>query len=75
MLYTTLEKQIHSVPEEYLDEVAEFIDYILFKVNKDKNVSVINNTSEYFGCIERKIDGLQIQRSMRDEMDYSVAID
>ena len=69
MSYTTVEKQIHSVPEEYLDEVAEFIDYVLFKANKKKAADTPNDTSEYFGSITRPIDGLKVQRGMRDEWD------
>ncbi len=69
MSYSTVEKQIHSVPEEYLDEVAEFIDYVLFKVNKKKSADIPNDTSGYFGSITKPIDGLEAQRGMRDEWD------
>lgn len=69
MSYTTVEKQIHSVPEEYLDEIAEFIDYVLFKVNKKEEADTTNDTSGYFGSIPRTIEGLEVQRGMRDEWD------
>ena len=66
MSYVTIKKQIQSVPEEYLDEVSEYIDYILFKVSKKKK-EVSDNTSSYFGCLKRPIDGMEVQRSMRNE--------
>ncbi len=66
MSYITLEKQIQSVPEEYLEEVSTYIDYVLFKAGKKKE-TVSQNTSAYFGCITRPLDGMEIQRSMRNE--------
>ena len=67
MSYTAIEKQIHAVPEEYLDDISEFIDYILFKINRDQKTNRKFNTSNYYGCISRPIDGMEFQRNMRDE--------
>jgi len=68
MSYTTIEKRIQSVPEEYLDEIAEYIDYVLFKAHKKKKDKT-PDTSEFFGCFTRPVDGLEIQRSLRNEWD------
>ena len=68
MSYATIEKQIKAVPAEYLDEIADYIDYVLFKANNRKKANS-NNTSKYFGCITEPIDGLTAQRGMRDEWD------
>ena len=68
MSYVTINERIQAVPEEYLDEVSEYIDYILFKVSKKKKDSS-NSTSSFFGIIRRPIDGMEIQRSMRNEWD------
>ena len=65
MTHTTVEKQIQMVPEEYLDEVSAFIDYVVYKANRRKRTS--SNASECFGSITRAIDGLDFQRNSRDE--------
>ena len=66
MSYAAVEKQIQAVPEEYLDEVSEYIDYILFKVSK-KKAKDSKGTAAYFGSFERPVDGMEAQRSMRNE--------
>ena len=33
MTHTTVEKQIQMVPEEYLDEISAFIDYVIYNYN------------------------------------------
>ena len=68
MPYDTLAKQIQAVPEEYLDEVAEYIDFILFKVSRKPEMQK-NKTSRYYGSITRPIDGMEAQRSMRNDWD------
>ena len=37
MSYSTVEKQIHSVPEEYMDEVADFLDYLMYKIKRKED--------------------------------------
>ncbi len=66
MSSVTLKERIQSVPEEYLDEISEYIDYILFKVNRQKEKN-LQNVSRYFGCISKEIDGIKVQRSIRNE--------
>ena len=67
MTYATVEKLIQSVPEEYLEEISDYIGYILFKVDRDKEKNKNNSIARFFGCIEESIDGLAIQKEMRDE--------
>ena len=67
MVYAEIEKQIQSVPEEYLNEISEFIDYILFKVNKTKKEENRDDLAICFGSIEKKLDGLEIQKAFRNE--------
>ena len=67
MVYAEIEKQIHSVPEEYLNEISEFIDYILFKANKTKNEESQDSLAVCFGSIGKKLDGLEIQKALRNE--------
>ena len=68
MSYATVEERIHSIPEEYLDDVAEYIDYILFKAKKRSDATA-KGTAGYFGSISNPIDGMALQRSMRNEWD------
>ena len=65
MTYSAIESQIRSLPEEYLDEVSDYIEYILFKANKNKVRS--KNSSSYFGSIGNSVDGLEFQRNIRNE--------
>ncbi len=67
MSYASLEKRIKAVPEEYLDEVSEFLDFILFKAGKVKKMDESENVSNYFGSMSKSLDGMAIQRSMREE--------
>ena len=66
MSYSTVEERIHSIPEEYLDDIAEYIDFIIFKA-KMRNEAKARRISGYFGSISRPMNGIEIQRSMRNE--------
>ena len=69
MSYATLEKQIRSLPEECLDEVSNYIDFILFRMKMKNDDSIIQDNSIFFGVLENIPDGMDLQRSMRDEWD------
>ena len=68
MSYVTIKDRIQSVPEEYLDEIDDYIDYVLYKVNRRKT-NAAEDTSRFFGCIAKPVDGLEVQRSLRNEWD------
>jgi hypothetical protein len=67
MSYAMLEKQLQSLPEEYYDEVSQYIEYLLFRQSREsrKNSSSVNNS--FFGSIKTLPDGMAIQEAMRDE--------
>ena len=69
MSHATLEKQIHSLPEDCLDEVANYIKYVLLrrKVRTETNQSA--DLSEFFGSITGLADSTDFQRRARDEWD------
>lgn len=67
MTYANIEKQIYSIAEEYLEEISDFIDYILFKANKNRNENDIEKTSVLFGSFSTPVDGLDVQRTLRNE--------
>ena len=69
MLHSSLKEKIMSVPEEYLGEIEDYVDYIIFKYSKSSDFPDLNDVSPFFGCIGRDIDGLAVQRKLRDEWD------
>ena len=66
MSYVAIEEQIKAIPEEYLDEVSTYIDFVLFKADKKRDAAE-KNASSFFGCIPHPMDGMEIQRSLRNE--------
>ncbi len=62
MVYAEIEKQIQSVPEEYLNEISEFIDYILFKANKTKKEKSQDSLAVCFGSIEKNWMDLKFRK-------------
>ena len=61
-----LEKTIDLLEEmddEQLQAIQTVAKILVFRKPKEKS----KNTSAYFGCIARPMDGLEIQRSMRNE--------
>ena len=69
MLSSALEKKIASVPEEHLGEIEEFVEYIIFKYSKNKGVLDVCDNSSFFGSIGKNINGLEVQRELRNEWD------
>ena len=67
MSYSVLEDQIRALPEEYLEEVSHYIEFILFREQQLKASSSAQTTKDYFGSIKNLPDGLTAQRSMRSE--------
>ena len=67
MSYTVLEDQIRALPEEYLEEVSHYIEYILFREQQLKAEPASRPLQDYFGSLKNLPDGLTTQRSMRSE--------
>ncbi len=67
MTYASLTEKIKLLPEECLEEIDNYIDYVLFKTKKQNENVSNNNMSKYFGSISLKEDGLTIQKALRDE--------
>ncbi len=61
-----LEKTIELL-EEMDDEQLQAIQTVAKILTLRKPKDNVKNTSVYFGCIARPIEGLEIQRSMRNE--------
>ena len=67
MSYTTLEKQIRLLPEECLEEVSDYIEFVIFKYQSKKRKERAVDTNSFFGLLKQLPDGLELRRSLRDE--------
>ncbi len=66
MTHASLADKIKLLPEDCLDEIDNYIDYVLFKTKNKNEQNSSNNISKYFGSISIKEDGLAILRGMND---------
>ena len=57
MTYTKLEEKLRALPEECLEEVSQYVEFVLFKYEKEKK----NENSKNLP------DGMDLQRRVRDE--------
>ena len=63
MSYAILQEKMMALPEDCVEEVIDFMDFLIAKRKKDLD----NNCSSLFGLSQSKLDGLEIQRRVRDE--------
>jgi hypothetical protein len=68
MSYATLEAQIKTLPEDCLEEVSRYIEFVLFK-NEQKSMEEESDLSSFFGSVKSFPDGLSFQREARNEWD------
>lgn len=67
MTRSSIIKKIRSLPEECLDEIDNYIDFVLFKAKKNSKTRPNKNMEKYFGAVSVKEDGLAFQKDIRDE--------
>ena len=67
MSYTVLEKQLQSLPEEYYEEVSQFVEYLLFRQEKERKNNDHSESEKFFGSIKDLPDGMMVQEAMRNE--------
>lgn len=65
MNYTELEKQLRNFPEDCMEEISRYVEYLLYRQKAGKNKE--SNLKNYFGRGESLPDGLDLQRKLRDE--------
>ena len=61
-----LEKMLKSVPEDCLDEISNYIDYLLYKRGIKVN-ECEEDIVDCFGSLSLTVDPLEFQRSVRGE--------
>ena len=69
MSYDTLEKQIRLLPEDCLEDVSRYIEFILYSLQSRSKKQPAPDLSDYFGIMKNMPDGLEAQRRMRNEWD------
>ena len=67
MSHATLERQIQSLPEDCLDEVSRYIEYVMFRWSSRNESEQDQDLSPYYGSITSLADGMELQRRARDE--------
>lgn len=67
MTYTKLEEKLRALPEECLEEVSQYVEFVLFKYEKEKKNENSKNAYTFFGSIKSLPDGMDLQRRVRDE--------
>ena len=67
MSYAVLEKQLQSLPEEYYEEVSQFVEYLLFRQKNERKTNDHSESEKFFGSIKDLPDGMMVQEAMRNE--------
>ena len=67
MSYDSMVEQIRAVPQECLEEIENYIQFVLYRHALSLNNSKDKNLAKYFGSVDFKKDGLSIQKEMRNE--------
>ncbi len=67
MSYDSMVEQIKSVPQECLEEIENYIQFVLYRYTLTVKANQEKNLSKYFGSVNFKKDGLSIQKEMRNE--------
>ena len=70
MSYDTLEKQIRMLPEDCLDDVSHYIEFIIYRMQLRDKKQKAPALSAFFRIMNKLPDGLEAQRGLRNERDY-----
>ena len=72
MTYAMLEEKLKYMPEECLEKMMEYADFVLYQYEKkqqsliEEEQSEKGNLAEFFGTMDLG-DGLELQKRWRDE--------
>ena len=69
MSYDTVIGQIKALPQECLNDVENYIQFVLYRRSRNAKQNKTPNLSNYFGSVTFNKDALAIQKEMRDEWD------
>ena len=67
MSYEAVMERVKEVPEEYLDEVTDMIDFVIYRHGHNRKKIEKGNLAQFFGTMKFDGDPLEIQRQLRNE--------
>ena len=67
MTYDTMVEQIKNVPQECLVDIENYIQFVLYRYNRNVETEKTPNLSKYFGSVKFKKDALSFQKEIRNE--------
>ena len=67
MTLPMLERQLCSLPEEYYEEVSQYIEYLMVRQEYRKKSRPSPVDISYFGSLKNLPAGMDLQRSARNE--------
>ena len=67
MTLPMLERQLHSLTEEYYEEVSQYIEFSMVRQAYRKKSGPSPVEISYFGSLKNLTAGMDIQRSERNE--------
>ena len=67
MSYDSMVEQIKTVPQECLEEIENYIQFVLYRYALTSKTEQKKDLSKYFGSVNFKKDELSIRKEMRNE--------
>lgn len=67
MSYDSMVEQIKAIPQEYLSEIENYIQFVLYRYNLTEKQNNKKNLSRYYGSVSFKKDALSLQKELRNE--------
>lgn len=67
MTYDTMVELIKNVPQECLVDIENYIQFVLYRYNRNVETEKTPNLSKYFGSVNFKKDALSFQKEIRNE--------
>ena len=67
MSYDSMVEQIKTVSQECLEEIENYIQFVLYRYALTSKPEQKNDLSKYFGSVNFKKDELSIRKEMRNE--------
>lgn len=66
MSYESVVEQLKNLPEVCLDEVSKYLEFILYKYEKNNFQSLVETTDEFEEKLHRGFDDLENVTSLED---------
>ena len=67
MSHAILEEQVRALPDECVEEVSRYIEFVMYLRKKVSEEQSEYDISSFFGSVSSLPDGMELQREARDE--------